>query len=524
MLIWPGRRWRPHPPSRAAHAFFFFFSHSSREPLGVSATRGGFSSEVSCALGTSLPNFSSLRSTAPSQVDCALDAGLHSRGARAPAEPEPQRFSGWTRASQVQVGCQARAWARGGAAARVLAGWRGGSGIRRPSASRPGSAGGEGARRAASLPARRRRRRPRQTMNLRARRAKAGLGPAPLDSGLPKAIEPPPAPTLPIPPPVLGALRAPLRVPAPCGERRPWGGAGLARPTLAPGNAAGARGSGDQAAGWRRCGQAEAGGRRARRWARTVRLPRGERGRPAVGGRIPGTGWLSPREATLGGGGVRNPPAPRTSGKFCGAARGQVGWSLPSTFFLEPPAQLVGAAGARVGGGCIFWGVSPVQRLLAPVPREDELGGSLGGYPQPELLLPWFSSPYPISCVPHCARPGCASPALPRGGGSGSGIPGRSGSRDRSPPGGCVRGRCLRRCLTVRAGGEDAVAGVGGGRGGWWRNGPRGSTPLESRDGGDGAKGTSKARRGRMNEWRAAEAPSPIAPGARIGRRARART
>lgn len=290
-----------------------------------------------------------VRLTAPWMRDSIRGA------ARAPAEPEPQRFSGWTRASQVQVGCQARAWARGGAAARVLAGLMGDRGSCAPPRLGRAARVGEGARRAASLPARRRRR-PRQTMNLRSRRAKAGLGPAPLDYGAPQGDRTTPEPTLPIPPPVLGALRAPLRVPAPCGEGRPWGGAGLARPTLAPGNAAGARGSGDQAAGWRRCGQAEAGGRRARRWARTVRLPRGERGRPAVGGRIPGTGWLSPREPTLGGGGVRNPPAPRTSGKFRGAARGQVGWSPPATFFLEPPAQLVGAAGARVGGGCIVWG------------------------------------------------------------------------------------------------------------------------------------------------------------------------
>lgn len=228
MLIRPGRRRRPHPPSWAAHAFFFS-SHSSLEPLGVSATRGGFSSEVSCALGTSLPNFSSLRSSAPSQVDCALDAGLHPRGARAPAEPEPQRFSGWTRASQVQVGCQARAWARGGAAARVLAGLRGDRGSGAPPRLGRAARVGEGARRAASLPARRRRR-PRQTMNLRARRAKAGLGPAPLGSGLPKAIEPPQRRRF------QSRRQSWARSVRPCASLRPAGkgGPGVARGSHAP--------------------------------------------------------------------------------------------------------------------------------------------------------------------------------------------------------------------------------------------------------------------------------------------------
>lgn len=103
---------------------------------------------------------------------------------------------------------------------------------------------------------------------------------------------------------------------------------------------------------------------------------------------------------------------------------------------MVPASHMLPRTPGSARGGCwgpsrrwmYFVGVSPAQGLLAPVPREDELGAGLGGYPQPELLLPWFSSPY----LPHLLRPP-QRPARLRVSG-GSGIPGLSGSRDRSPP------------------------------------------------------------------------------------------
>ena len=80
---------------------------------------GGFFSDVSFAIRTPLPNFSSLRSG--SQVDAPWLRGSRRGAGRAPAEPEPKRLPGWTRASQVQVGCQARRRGRRRAAGGCLA-------------------------------------------------------------------------------------------------------------------------------------------------------------------------------------------------------------------------------------------------------------------------------------------------------------------------------------------------------------------------------------------------------------------
>lgn len=225
---------------------------------------GGFFSDVSFAIRTSLPNFSSLRSG--SQVDAPWMRGSRRGAGRAPAEPEPKRLPGWTRASQVQVGCQARrrgrrraaggVWLRAPAPLRVLAGQRRG---------RPGLGVGSPAwrrLRAASLPAalparrqRRRRRRPRQTMNLRARGAEAGLGPATLGPVSPRQPRPP-AEGVPSPP-VLAVLWAPRALGTPReGSHAPLPGSGKCGRSS---------GTGDSAAGWWRRGQPEAGGGRTPR-------------------------------------------------------------------------------------------------------------------------------------------------------------------------------------------------------------------------------------------------------------------
>lgn len=108
---------------------------------------GGVSSDVSFAVCTSLPNFSSLRSG--SQVDAPWMRGWRRRAGRAPAEPEPQRLPGWTLVSQVQVGCQARGWGRRGAAGA----WSRARGSGAPLLSRRAAAAAAGAGRRESGPA-----------------------------------------------------------------------------------------------------------------------------------------------------------------------------------------------------------------------------------------------------------------------------------------------------------------------------------------------------------------------------------
>lgn len=184
-----------------------------------------------------------------------------------------------------------------------------------------------------ALPARWRRRRPRQTMNLGARGAEAGLGPATLGPVSPRQPRPPAEGVL--SPPVLPALRAPRAQGTPR-EGLP-GGSGGARARTPPSstreNAVGARGPGTR---WWGDGAADrgrpAGG--AHPGARTSRLSR--RTAPGVGiraarcrRRIDGPTarcFLRVSAGRVGGGGdspATRSVARRTSGKFPGAAWGR---------------------------------------------------------------------------------------------------------------------------------------------------------------------------------------------------------
>lgn len=440
---------------------------------------GGFSSEVSFAICTSLPNFSSLRSG--SQVDAPWMRGSRRGAERAPAEPEPQRLRGWTPASQVQVGCQAPGWGRQGAAGGGLAPGSGapprsGRAARAAAGLGVGSPGRRRLRAAslpAALPARRRRRRPRQTMNLRARRVEAGLSPASLGpaSPRPSAVSSGGGPSPRVPTtsgrPVRGGPRR-----KGCPEAAP----GLECPLSGSRECSRSAGTGDREKGWWRCGQPDAGGGRT---PRGTRGPAAQRNSPrsrnlgvptpprsgSCRRRTDGqtTPVLSQCERALGGGrgGSGIPPArclapPRTSGKF--PSPGQVsGYPL-----LSPRVRLGASCRPPVPVPRPHWVAEPGwgRRGQAPTPvgpgsGRGHLGGGRGrrrgrGRAQSGLN---FCSPTP----PPSSRPSAPAPAQLRAvareaAGLGSC---RRFSAVASPAGWArraERGRSERRCAAAAAG------------------------------------------------------------------------
>lgn len=226
---------------------------------------GGLSSDVSFAIRTSLPNFSSLR--LGSQVDVPWMRGSWRGAGRAPAELEPQRLPGWSLASQVQVGCpggdKRRGWVSGsGAPPR--------SGQAAPGAARAGRResgpaeasrsltprGAPGAVAAAAAQA---------DNELGSARSRGRFGPRDPRPSLPEATSAPSGGR----PLAAGAARAPgaPRAGDPAGRaaRRQRRRQGSHAPLLDSGECGRSSGTGDPMVGRWRCGPREAGGGRTPR-------------------------------------------------------------------------------------------------------------------------------------------------------------------------------------------------------------------------------------------------------------------